>query len=492
MIKDTKILIIDDEAVIRDGCTKILTKEGWEAESVEDGLKGIERIKSKDFDLVLLDLMMPGLNGLEVINEVNKISSDIYIIVITGFATVETAVEAMKRGAYDYIPKPFTPDQLRVVVRKALENMALRKETEFLRKEQEKGLFAIAQEKSKIKTIVNCMPDGVLVIDKEKKIALYNPAASKLLNIRDKDSIGKLLDESIICTEFSDMVSEVLNLDSNKYTTIAGEILGVDSIPIIAHIAPVIMEDGEVLGAVTIIKDISEQKAIDKMKSDFISKVTHELKAPVATINQLLMAILDGAVGELEEKQRQMIDRAKLRGDGLLELISDLLNISKIESGLAIQRKQPLQISEVIDDVVDLLQPQADEKKISISISSIDNLPLINADKEGIREIFTNLISNGIKYTNVNGVIQIDGEINNEYIIISVSDNGIGISELDQLYIFQRFFRVKNSTTRQIIGTGLGLPIVKEIIDAHLGSINVESEPGKGSKFQVQLPRINN
>lgn len=489
MESKANILVVDDEAVIRDGCTKILTKAGWDVETAENGRDGIELIKSNNFDILLLDLMMPGMNGLEVIQVVNEIAPDIYIVVITGYATIETAVEAMKRGAYDYIPKPFTPDQLRVVVKKALDNQALLLEAAYLREEQEKGLLAIAHEKSKIKTILNCMPNGVLVIDGEKRIALYNPIASKFLNISGDESIGEFADACIDCEDLNSMIYDVLNQVQNDSTIISGEIVGYNALPIMAHIAPVMMQDGYIVGAVAILQDISTQKAIDNMKADFIAKVTHELKSPVATINQLLMTLQEGVVGDLEKKQSEMIGRAREWGEGLLDLISDLLNISKIESGLSIQKKVPLNIKDEIENVIDLLKPQADKKKIAIDISMNNNLPVINADKDGMREVFTNLISNAIKYTDKGGEINIKGELDKDYVKVSVSDNGIGIDEKDMPFIFERFFRVKTKKTRQIMGTGLGLPIVKEIIDAHLGLIEVQSEEGRGSIFSVFLPR---
>jgi two-component system phosphate regulon sensor histidine kinase PhoR len=423
-----------------------------------------------------------------VIQEVNKITSDIYIIVITGYATIETAVEAMKRGAYDYIPKPFTPDQLRVVVKKALDNKALIREAERLREEQERGLLAIAHEQSKIKTIVNSMPNGVLVIDEEKRIALYNPIASKLLDISGDESIGKPANQCLDCEDLTCMIDDVLDKSKKDHPIMSGEIMGREEIPIMAHIAPVMMQGGEVIGVVAILQDISAQKAMERMKADFIAKVTHELKSPVATINQLLMTLQEGVAGDLEEKQSQMIGRAREWGEGLLDLISDLLNISKIESGLSIQKKVPLDLKKEIDEVIELLAPQAEKKKITIDMA-IDTIPQLVADRDGMREVFTNLISNAIKYTDDGGEVTIKSETGGDYLKISVSDSGIGISEQDLPFIFDRFFRVKNPKTRQIMGTGLGLPIVKEIIDAHFGSIEVQSEEGKGSTFTVLLPR---
>lgn len=490
MLKEANILVVDDEAVIRDGCTKILLKEGHNVETVENGMECLDRVKEKNYDLILLDLMMPGMNGLEIIQELGRLELDINIIVITGYATVETAVEAMKSGAYDYVPKPFTPDQLRVVVRKALANRALRLEAEYLRAEQEKGLQAIAREKSKIKTIINCLPNGILVMDAERRVVLCNPFVSRVMNIKsDGSAIGLAVEECTQCAGFTGMVSEVLDRDSDDAPVISGEISGHNDVPLMAHVAPVRMEGGEVVGAVAVLQDISQQKAVDKIKADFIAKVTHELKAPVATVNQLLMTILEGAAGELDEQTRQMMQRAKQRGEGLLELISDLLNISKIESGIATQRKTLININEILNEVVELLKPLADEKEISINFDPDTGMPEIVADRDGMREVFTNLVSNAIKYSDNGGSINISEKTGKDFIEVAVSDSGFGINEKDLPYIFERFFRVKNKRTRQIIGTGLGLPIVKEIVEAHLGSIDVKSEEGKGSTFAVSLPR---
>ena len=162
--------------------------------ALKTGNQGLEEIKShpEKMDVILLDLMMPGMSGMEVLDHIRTIDPNLLVIVITGYATVESAVEAMKKGAYDFIPKPFTPDQLRIVVRRALERRALQKETEFLRREREKSLRDIATEKSKIKTIINCMGDGVLVCDRDGCIVLSNPAASRMLKTSETFLLGNL------------------------------------------------------------------------------------------------------------------------------------------------------------------------------------------------------------------------------------------------------------------------------------------------------------
>ncbi|MBN1626114.1 MAG: response regulator [Deltaproteobacteria bacterium] len=489
MIEDVNILVIDDEAVIRDGCVKVLTKDGWKVDTASDGIAGLEMIKAKKYDILFLDLMMPGINGLEVIPRVKDIDPDVYIIVITGYATIETAVEAMKRGAFDYISKPFTPDQLRMGVRKALDNKSLRLEADYLRREQEKGLLAIAQEKSRIITILNCMPDGVIVVDETKRIALYNPIAGKLLKISGREVIGEQIASCIRCEDFCLAVDEVLESSPAKHVRIAKEIEDEGFPPLMVHIAPVQMEDGRVIGVVVILQDISDQKMLEKIKYDLLTKITHEIKAPAATISQLLMAALDGTAGNMKDEQRNFVTRAREWSEDILQLVTDLLNISKVESGLAVQKLAPLNINEIIGQALDLIKPQADKKKIEIITDLSNDLPLVNADSNGMREVFTNLLSNAIKYSDEKTRVSISSRTDGDYLKISVSDQGFGIKKEDITFLFDKFFRVKNDKTRYIIGTGLGLPIVKQIIEAHYGMIDVSSEVNKGSTFTVYLPK---
>jgi PAS domain S-box-containing protein len=487
-----QILVIDDEQIMREGCTRILTKEGWSVIAVDNGAKGLEEIKgrSEKFDVILLDLMMPGMSGMEVLDHVRTIDPNLLIIVITGYATVESAVEAMKKGAYDFIPKPFTPDQLRIVVRRALEKRTLQKEAEFLRREREKSLQDIATEKSKIKTIINCMGDGVLVSDGGNSIVLTNPAAVRMLKKPEAALLGKSLNQCDLPPELSKIMEESLKTKDQSYASVSQELsVGESGETFLrAHTAPVRNDIGEIMGAVTVLQDISHLKELDKMKSEFIAMVAHELRAPIAAVEQQLNVILGKMAGDLTEKQEQLLSRAKERTRGLLTLIKDLLDLSKIEAGKMVQYKEPLPLQEVIQRVVDLMKTEADAKKIDLQFSASPDVPLIHADRNSMEGIFTNLISNGIKYTPEGGKVWVTLSEENGLVKATVSDTGMGIQKEDLSRIFDKFYRVKSTETRQIVGTGLGLSIVRSIVDAHLGSISVESEPGKGTTFTVFFP----
>ncbi|MFB3887478.1 MAG: ATP-binding protein [Thermodesulfobacteriota bacterium] len=492
----TNILVIDDEQIMREGCSRILSKDGWTVLTAENGKLGLDLIQvdPEKIDVILLDLMMPGISGMEVLDRVRAFDPNLLVIVITGYATVESAVEAMKKGAYDFIPKPFTPDQLRIVVRRALERRTLQKEADFLRTEREKSLRDIATEKSKIKTIINCMGDGVLVCDRDSCIVLSNPAASRMLMTPETSLLGNALPQCNLDPELSKVIDESLKTNDKGYTSVSQELsLGQSGeIFLRAHTAPVRNDLGETIGSVTVLQDISHLKELDKMKSEFIAMVTHELRAPIAAVEQQLAVILNRMAGEVTSKQEQLLNRAKERTKGLLNLIKDLLDISKIEAGKMVQYKEPLSLQEVIQKVVELMKTEAETKKIDLQFSSPSGIPMIQADRNSMEGIFTNLVSNGIKYTPEGGKVLITLSEEGGFVKATVSDTGIGIKKEDLPRIFDKFFRVKTTETRQIVGTGLGLSIVKSIVDAHLGSISVESEEGSGTTFTILLPKESN
>lgn len=489
----TNILVIDDEQIMREGCSRILSKDGWAVITAENGKQGLDEIQNHlgKMDVILLDLMMPGMSGMEVLDQVRTIDPNLLVIVITGYATVESAVEAMKKGAYDFIPKPFTPDQLRIVVRRAIEKRTLQKEAEFLRREREKSLLDIATEKSKIKTIINCMGDGVLVCDRDGRIVLTNPAASRMFKVSETSLLGNSLLECNLHPELFKTIDESLKTKDINYTSVSQELSLGESGEIFlrAHTAPVRNDIGETIGSVTVLQDISHLKELDKMKSDFIAMVAHELRAPIASVEQQLTVILNKMAGEVTEKQEQLLSRAKERTKGLLTLIKDLLDISKIEAGKMVQYKEPLNLRELIQRVIDLMRAEAEAKKIDLQFLTPSANPIIHADRNSMEGIFTNLISNAIKYTPEGGKVWVILAEEGGFAKTTVSDTGIGIKKEDLPRIFDKFYRVKTTETRQIIGTGLGLSIVKSIVDAHLGSISVESEVGKGTTFAVLLPK---
>ena len=232
-------------------------------------------------------------------------------------------------------------------------------------------------------------------------------------------------------------------------------------------------------------------KVLDQLKSEFVAKVSHELRSPLSTIHEQLAIVVRDIVGGASEQDQFILARAKEKTRGLIALIGDLLDLSRIEDGSICREPRPVRLDESLELIVDFLKTQAESKNQTLTLRfPKDPLPEIIADSFALESIFGNLITNAIKYTQNGGEIKVNVDIAGINIRVSVTDNGFGIADKYLDKIFERFFRIKDDKTRYITGTGLGLPIVKELLDTMGGRIHVESSPGKGTTFRVLLPTI--
>lgn len=486
--EEISILVVDDEKPIRDGCTRVLSNKGYDVLTAENGKEALEILSGENISIVLLDLKMPVMSGEEVLAIAGEKYPDIPIIIITGHGTVDTAVECMKKGAYDFVTKPFQIEEFLATVKRAAEKQFLEQKARKLQDENIQNLYDLNLEKSRIKTIINHMDNGVIVTNRNMEVVLHNPAFLRLMEIsRDIENPtpadGLIKDQSLL--ESLKSLQSVKNLETGS---ISLEIQGGGNF-LRAISAPVRGPDKKIVGAVTVLENVTAFKQLDQMKTDFVNMVAHELRSPLVSIRQLNNVILEGLAGPLEEKQADYIGRGLKKTDALLELINDLLEVAKMEAGKLIQHRVPTDIGRIIEETVSLLEARAKNLGISISYSFTDLKP-IQSDEKSMGEVFNNLISNAINYSPEGGKVSITAMRLGEYLEICITDNGVGIPEEELPKIFDKFYRVKNPKTRGITGTGLGLSLVKGIIEAHHGSIGVESVPDMGTTFRIQLPII--
>jgi signal transduction histidine kinase len=252
--------------------------------------------------------------------------------------------------------------------------------------------------------------------------------------------------------------------------------------------APFRDRSGRNLGVITVLHDITALKKMDKMKSEFVSMVSHEIRSPMNSVLMQIQVILDGLAGELTEKQRDILTRAHLKIENLAHMTTELLDLAKIESGLITLEREPVAMADLIRDQAAFHLPMAASASIEMVVDIPETLPFVLANRRNMDEVLSNLITNAIKYSPGGGQITVSAFPVNGYLCIRVKDTGLGISEEDQGRIFQRFFRVKDEKTRFINGTGLGLAIVKSILESHQGRIKLESRQGEGSTFSIFLP----
>ncbi len=494
IVKETtnsiRVLVVDDERDIREGSQRIIQRIGFEVEVADRGADALKRMEEKPFSIVLLDLKMPGMDGMEVLGRIREMDASVLVIVITGFATVETAIEAMKQGAYDFIPKPFEPDQLRIVINRTAEKIRLTHEAEALKRERQRTLIDLDTEKSRLSTILQSLPNGVIVTNSQAKVVLINPAARQMLALPTDIETGLNIESYIADASTSQLIVEISKGQHIDYEDIAAQEIETNQQRyLLVRIQPVLGERMECLGGVVNIVDVTDMKVVDRLRSEFLAKVSHELRSPLSTIHEQLAVVLRDSVDSPQNLDQNILTRAKEKTHSLISLISDLLDLSRIEEGVICKEPQSVQLDLLLADIVSFLKARADAKNQSLSFKIIGgDLQSVQADPLALESIFGNLIANAINYTQEGGKIEVLTQMAGINAQVKVTDNGFGIEERYLEDIFKRFYRVKNDKTRFITGTGLGLPIVKQLLDATGGFIDVESSPGAGTTFTVLIP----
>ena len=430
------------------------------------------------------------MDGMEVLKRLREWDPSLLVIVITGYATVETAIEAMKQGAYDFISKPFEPDQLRIVVNRAAEKIRLTREAQKLEQEKARTLSDLDTEKSRLRTIIESLPDGVMVTNTGGQVVLINPSCKQMLKLSPDTVPGRPIQDYV-----SDEALCKLGLDISKgkyvdYGDIPEhEFALTDGTYLRAIAQPVLGERKECLGAIINFIDITSMKTLDRLKSEFVAKVSHELRSPLSTIHEQIAVVVGDLVTSQPQQHQHLLSRAKEKTQGLISLIGDLLDLSRIEEGITGREPKPVRLEELLKGIVDFLSTRASAKNQTLSLEVLSpNLPEIKADPLALESIFGNLITNAITYTQEGGRIRVEMDQAGINIRVKVTDNGFGIDEKYIDKIFDRFYRVKDERTRYITGTGLGLPIVKGLVDSLGGIIEVTSTLGEGSTFTVLLP----
>jgi PAS domain S-box-containing protein len=354
-------------------------------------------------------------------------------------------------------------------------------------------------EASRSTAMLEGVGDGVLVTDNQNIITLFNDAAEEMLEIPRDQIIDQPLDSftglfgggaaqswmrTIESWSRSEEPHQNLEMYTERLTLEDGRVIAV-------HISPVSSLQ-EFLGTISIFQDITHQVEVDRLKSEFVATVSHELRTPMTPIKGYIEFLMMGGAGELNEQQMQFVEIIKSNVDRLSILVNDLLDVSRIEAGKVALSFQPINLQEALEEAIQsvLQQSQEEARVVNIEANIPDNLPSIYGDTERVRQIFSNLIDNAYRYSPENSTVKVNVAKTDSKIQVDIIDQGIGIFPDEQEKIFERFYRGENHLVMASAGTGLGLPIVKELIEMHNGQIWVTSTgvPGEGSTFSFTLP----
>ena len=485
-----RILVVDDELGMREGCRKVLKSEGYEVETAEDGIAALELFKEKkEFAAALIDLKMPKMGGMELIEEIKKYDKDIVLFVITAYAAIDTAVEATKKGAYGYIPKPFTPDELLLPIKNGLEKRELSLRARKLQEERDEKLHEVAYERSKGSTIIKCMSDGVVVVNRDGKIVLTNATVNRFFpEFTNIPHLSPLT--SLGYADLESLLSETLSTDYTP-TILSKEIFRGERTYMV-NASPLVKDGGEILGAVAVLRDISELKKLETVKASFISMVSHEVSSHLGAIEGYVNLILSDETNDMTDDYKNMMERINIRARALRTMVSDLVDLSAIETGNFSIKRLPVDIQNIVHEAIQICSEKAEKKQIELSYNgdALSGKVKVLADYDALVTIFRNLLDNAVKYTHDGGHVSVRIEDDTKYIKVIVSDDGIGMTPEEKEKIFEEFYRVRNKNTAHITGSGLGLNIVKRMVDLHEGDISVTTEAGMGSVFTVSLPKI--
>jgi two-component system phosphate regulon sensor histidine kinase PhoR len=347
----------------------------------------------------------------------------------------------------------------------------------------EEKIREIATKNQHLEAIFNSMIEGVIVTDEKSKIISINHPIESLFGIRKEEAEGRLFLEGIRNSEISGLINDAM--DSSNFVSREIVLIMPEQKVVQANVSPV-FEQKKVTGSVTIIHDITEIRRLETMRRDFVANVSHELKTPLTSIKGFVETLLEGAIDD-KENSRDFLKIIKNHTDRLNVLINDLLDLSHIESKGVVLSSDRVNLADLTDEVIMSFRSQAKKKGVEIKSDLPRGMEIV-ADKEKIEQVFSNLISNAVKYNKEKGIVRVYSEPAGDKIKITVEDSGSGIPAKDISRIFERFYRVDKARSRQLGGTGLGLSIVKHIIELHSGSVGVESTEGLGSKFFFIIP----
>lgn len=354
-----------------------------------------------------------------------------------------------------------------------------------------------SEQKARAEALFYSIGDGAITTDEFGRITRVNPMARRILGYNKPDLLGKWFPDKIVMVDSKNRAMNLIDRPITKaflsgrpvYQKAFYRCKNGHLVPVAINVSPIVA-DGKPLGAIEVFRDISFEEEVDRMKSEFISLASHQLRTPLSSIKTYSHMLQDGYMGKVSEAQGKALQTIVEAADRMNELITTLLNITRMESGAVAANARSLRVDVLVREVVKELVVPAANKAQHVSVTVGGNHPkTIRSDRPILKEILTNLVSNAIKYTPRKGSIKIKVRLRSSSVLIQVSDTGWGIPKYSQDQIFSKFFRAENIVKRETSGTGLGLYLVKGLVDTINGRIWFESREGHGTNFFLSVPR---
>ncbi|MHB8079853.1 MAG: sensor histidine kinase [Candidatus Krumholzibacteriia bacterium] len=467
------ILVIDDSRPVCQYIKRVLEKKGYEVHLAFDGETGVRQAMELLPDLVLLDKELPGLHGFAVSRVLRRYqeTSFIPILMISSDNSSRERIQGLEMGADDFISKRIPADELDSKIRAFMRIKDLQDR--------------VLRERDKLSEVFKLLHEPIVICDAGDRIVLASQVFLNLFQMPREIAAFRTFTE--ILTTLGVPAEEIrLLAEGNCLERRLAVQIGGDERVLTAMSSPMLLGDDEPARAV-IFRDITQQIADERIKADFHSMIAHDLRSPLSVIQGYVSLLVGGRTGALNETQREFLAGIESKVGEITALLNDFLDINKIDAGFVNLNRCAMSLNAVAEDAVTDLSLLAANRGIAIVCNFPTPLVLVDGDPLRVKQILLNLMSNAIKYNVDGGTVRLDCVVGGQAAEVTVSDTGVGIAPQELGSLFQPYRRVGESE-RRVRGVGLGLVIVKKLVEAHGGTVGVTSEPGRGSCFRFALP----
>ena len=498
-----RIVIVDDEPMVTASITAMLNLEAdYDAIGFNSPEKALASMDG-DFppDVVISDFLMPEMDGISFLQAIRNRYPETTLILLTGYADKENAIQAINEvGIYRYIEKPWDNEALKLAIRNGIERTRLltrlnekitalehaqndlQQYSQHLEERVTEKTHDLSLTLNKLKAVVENTGDGIVTVNTRGYIQGLNPTFASWVQASHSDTEGQNLFDIVTFQDNSIQLDDLLHAEGGSQLKEAT----VGQMTVEVNISPLSDQDGLVL----VCRDIAKRKEAERLREDFVSTLTHDLRTPLLAGIQSVEFFLDGTLGEISAQQRNILEIMRDSNRQMLSLVNVLLDVYRYEARQQKHIMENFQLADLIHRVLLEIEPLALSKNQSLKTDVVLPLAPAYGDKHALRRVLTNLVGNAIHYTPADGHITVSIRERDGYIQVLVKDDGRGIPPADLAKLFQRF--AQGTSLHRTTGTGLGLYLSRQIIEAHGGRISAESEVGKGSTFMFEVPKAAN
>lgn len=475
---DARILIVDDDEALLEALPEALRMRmnGIRIDTSPSATAALELIREVDYDAVVSDIKLPGMDGLALLTEIKELRPGTPTLLITGHGEHDLAVQALRGGAYDFVQKPIDRDYFVASLERAIRMRRLDRQVHQQRVELERHA-----------RVLHHVDRGIFLVDSTGVVRYWNPAAQAITGLEAASIVGRRADDAIPGWEAIGPEVPIATQPGPGSLLSKTLPLEIDGRELWVQISGVEFEDGVVYA----FRNLTEERALDALKSDFIATVSHELRTPLAAIYGCARTLLRPDLELGDGDRARLLEVVAQESERLTRIVGDILLANQIEAGRLRLKDLEFDVAELVRAVVDQMQAALTGKEgIELGLDAPESLPRVSGDEDKLRQVLLNLIDNAIKYSPDGGRVGIRIEQRDSGVRIAVSDEGLGIPHADQQRIFGKFYRVDPQQTRGVGGTGLGLYISRELVRHMGGRVTVTSREGHGSTFVVDLPLL--